>query len=79
MRYLLAIFIALVLTVSCKHNEGPTNEYKNAKVHASDTYQKEHKRAAKKAKKDGQKTMRKARRERNKKNRNWGKKGGSYE
>lgn len=72
------LFCFLLSLVSCHRHDGPTNEYKNAKTHSSDTYAKDHKKAAKKAQKDGQKTMRKARKEQRKKQRSWFKKG-SYQ
>lgn len=79
MRYLLAVMFALILGMSsCHRNDGPTNEYKNAKVHQSDREQKARKNADKRAIKQAHKNMRNARKIQRKKNRNWGKKG-SYQ
>jgi len=76
MRYLLTILISFSIAfVSCKHNEGPTNEYKNAKVHESDRVAKERKKANKQAIKQAKKNMRTARKIRRKKSRAWNKKG----
>jgi hypothetical protein len=76
MRYLISLFIAFSLVfVSCKHNEGPTNEYKNAKVHESDRVAKERKNANKQAIKQAKKNMRAAKKIRRKKSRAWNKKG----
>lgn len=79
MRYfIIVVFAAALSLVSCKHNQGPTNEYKNAKVHQSDREQKARKSADKQAVKQAHKNMRNARKIQRKKNRNWGKKG-SYQ
>ena len=76
MRYLIALLIAFSLSVvSCKHNQGPTNDYKNAKVHESDRVAKERKKANRQAIKQAHKNMRVARRARRKKQRRWFKKG----
>ena len=79
MRYLFILLITFLLGASsCHRNDGPTNEYKNAKVHASDIEQKSRKNADKRAIKQAHKNMRAARKAQRKKSRNWGKKG-SYQ
>lgn len=62
MRYFLILITALSLAfVSCRHNQGPTNEYRNAKTHPSDTEAKERKKMTKKAEKQARKNLKKAR------------------
>lgn len=79
MKYLLisALSCSLVFA-SCKHNQGPTNEYKNAKTHESDKIAKERKTLNRKAEKQAKKNMKNARKAQGKKSKNWGKKG-SYQ
>ncbi len=62
MRYIIiaSSFIILGL-VSCKHNQGPTNDYKNAKEHPSDREGKTRAKMTKKAEKDARKRLKKAR------------------
>lgn len=79
MRALFAIFFCLSLVfASCRHNDGPTNEYKNAKVHESDRVAKERKKLNRKAEKQAKKNMKNARKSQRKKQRSWFKKG-SYQ
>lgn len=79
MRFLLIPFLSLsLLFVACKHNEGPTNDYKNAKTHPSDREAKSRKKLTKAAEKQAHKNMRHARKAQRKKQRGWFKKG-SYE
>lgn len=52
-------FTLLLSAGACKNRGGATNEYRNAKVHPSETIAKDHKKAAKKARKDFKKTMKK--------------------
>lgn len=62
MRYLLTLAFACSLVfVSCKHNKGAYNEYKDAKVHPSDRDAKERKKLTKKAEKQARKNLKKAR------------------
>lgn len=62
MRYILVLLFSFSLVfVSCKHNQGPTNEYKNAKTHPSDTEAKDRKKMNKKAEKEARKRLKKAR------------------
>jgi hypothetical protein len=62
MKYFLISALAYSLVfVSCKHNEGPTNDYKNAKVHPSDREAKSRKKLTKKAEKQARKQLKKAR------------------
>lgn len=61
-------FTASLMMVSCKSNKGATNEYKNAKVHPSETIAKEHKRESKKAHKVFLKQQKKNKKAINKKN-----------
>jgi Tfp pilus assembly protein PilF len=76
MKYLLISALACSLTlVSCRHNDGPTNEYKNAKTHESDKIAKERKKLNRKAEKQAKKNMKTARKSQRKKQRSWFKKG----
>jgi hypothetical protein len=79
-RFLNAFLIAaLAITIiGCKANDGPTNEYKNAKVHESDRVAKDRKKMNRLAEKQAKKNMKTARKAQRKKSRNWGKKG-SYQ
>jgi hypothetical protein len=62
MKYLLLLFTVLSLSfVSCKHNEGASNEYKDAKTHPSDREAKSRKKLTKKAEKQARKSLKKAR------------------
>jgi hypothetical protein len=62
MRYFLISVLACSLAfASCKHNQGATNEYKNAKVHPSDREAKSRKKLTKKAEKQARKSLKKAR------------------
>ncbi len=72
-----AFSIALTL-VHCKANDGPTNEYKNAKVHESDRVAKDRRKMNRMAEKQAKRNMKNARKAQRKKSRNWGKKG-SYQ
>lgn len=74
---LFALIIAITI-VQCKANDGPTNEYKNAKVHESDRVAKDRKKMNRMAEKQAKKNMKNARKAQRKKSRNWGKKG-SYQ
>ncbi|GAB4145838.1 MAG: hypothetical protein Fur0041_20360 [Bacteroidia bacterium] len=62
------IFLFFVLAPSCKSNKGATNEYKNARVHPSETIAKEHKKASKKAERDFLKNQKKNKKKMQKKN-----------
>ena len=75
---LLFVFTIVVTLVNCKANDGPTNEYKNAKVHESDRVAKDRKKMNRMAEKQAKKNMKNARKAQRKKSRNWGKKG-SYQ
>ncbi|MCK6640078.1 MAG: hypothetical protein L6Q81_08325 [Bacteroidia bacterium] len=72
------VFTIAVAFVNCKANDGPTNEYKNAKVHESDRVAKDRKKMNRQAEKQARKNMKNARKAQRKKSRNWGKKG-SYQ
>lgn len=62
MRYLIILLLSFsIVFISCKHNEGPTNEYKNARVHESDKIAKERKKLNRKAEKQARKSLKKAR------------------
>ncbi len=62
MKYFLISALACSLAfVSCKHNEGASNEYKDAKVHPSDREAKTRKKMTKKAEKQARKNLKKAR------------------
>jgi hypothetical protein len=63
-----------LLLVSCRGNKGATNEYKNAKVHPSETIAKEHKRESKKAHNVFLKTQKKNKKAYNKKHSKFSKK-----
>lgn len=78
MRYLLSLLIAFSLSLTACHRHEVTNEYKNQKVHPSDREAKNRKKLTKKAEKQARKNMRAAKKAKNKKSRNWGKKG-SYQ
>jgi hypothetical protein len=71
--YMLGITGALLIA-SCKSNKGATNEYKNAKVHPSETIAKEHKRESKKAHKVFLKNQKKNKKAYNKKHSKFSKK-----
>lgn len=78
MRYIIVLLFSLALGfASCRH-QGPTNEYKNAKVHESDRVAKDRKKANRQAEKQAKKNMKNARKAQRKKQRGWSKKG-SYE
>ncbi len=77
LQMLFALIIAITI-VQCKANDGPTNEYKNAKVHESDRVAKDRKKMNRMAEKQAKKNMKNARKAQRKKSRNWGKKG-SYQ
>ena len=76
LQMLFALIIAITI-VQCKANDGPTNEYKNAKVHESDRVAKDRKKMNRMAEKQAKKNMKNARKAQRKKRRNWGK-NGSY-
>lgn len=81
MNRILQLFFAFIIAitfVNCKANDGPTNEYKNAKVHESDRVAKDRKKMNRQAEKQARKNMKNARKAQRKKSRNWGKKG-SYQ
>ena len=62
MRYIIIALLTLSLgLISCNHNEGPTNDYKNAKEHPSDREGKTRAKMTKKAEKDARKRLKKAR------------------
>lgn len=62
MRYfLISVFACSLAFASCKHNEGASNEYKDAKTHPSDREAKTRKKMMKKAEKDARKRLKKAR------------------
>ena len=50
-----------MLVVSCKHNQGASNEYRDAKTHPSDREAKDRKKFTKKAEKQARKNLKKAR------------------
>ena len=52
---LLFVFTIVVTLVNCKANDGPTNEYKNAKVHESDRVAKDRKKMNRMAEKQAKK------------------------
>lgn len=81
MNRILQFFFAFIISITfvhCKANDGPTNEYKNAKVHESDRVAKDRKKMNRMAEKQAKRNMRNARKAQRKKSRNWGKKG-SYQ
>lgn len=78
MLHLFFAFIIALTLVHCKANDGPTNEYKNAKVHESDRVAKDRKKMNRMAEKQAKRNMKNARKAQRKKSRNWGKKG-SYQ
>jgi len=81
MNRILHLFFALIIAITfvhCKANDGPTNEYKNAKVHESDRVAKDRKKMNRMAEKQAKRNMKNARKAQRKKSRNWGKKG-SYQ
>jgi|GEM_PF-6926289 hypothetical protein len=62
MKYLLISILTLSLSLSsCKHNQGASNEYKDAKTHPSDREAKSRKKMTKKAEKQARKQLKKAR------------------
>jgi len=62
MRYILTfVFACSILFASCKHNQGASNEFKDAKVHPSDREAKDRKKQTDKAEKEARKRLKKAR------------------
>jgi hypothetical protein len=63
MRYfcVLLAFAFSMLLASCKHNQGASNEFKDAKVHPSDREAKDRKKQTDKAEKEARKRLKKAR------------------
>ncbi|MCU0435417.1 MAG: hypothetical protein MUC87_18310 [Bacteroidia bacterium] len=61
--------VSLVFFVSCRsRRDGPTNEYKNAKTHTSETILKDHQKAQKRAERAAKKQGKKTKKRMNKRN-----------
>ncbi|MCA6364147.1 MAG: hypothetical protein IM638_14010 [Bacteroidetes bacterium] len=66
---ILTAAVSLAIFTSCRsRRDGPTNEYKNAKTHTSETILKDHQKAQKRAEKAAKKQGKRARKKMNKRN-----------
>jgi hypothetical protein len=65
----LAAVVSLAFFASCRsRRDGPTNEYKNAKTHTSETILKDHQKAQKRAERAARKQGKKTKKRMNKRN-----------